>query len=448
MPNLLDWISLLLLGTPQVTQERLLVVTNQNRAMIDEKRIVKVEKEQTQLSLEAVSDQIIPATVSAEGYNPYFEIMSQQFLRQPLSPDQLRQQISGREITIRPRSIEPIKGTVLYWQGSEVALLTADGIVRMIPLNDETFVDLPADLLSDFRKGGRLLWNIKTLKPGEAPLRLNYVTEGLRWEANYILVLNEQGNKMTLDGWASVRNNTNMDFGRVSLKLLAGDLQTVEKKHYLMDMVYEQSAPMARAGAPAQEESFHEYHLYHLQEPQEIPANGEVQVRFIKPAEIEVVKKYLVNNHHSTEVHSVITFKNDKKSGLGLPLPGGVIRMFSEKGATRAPIGEALMEHTPTNKEVELTTGVAFDISSERTEQPIKNLSRRSRQESVVYTLTNSRSEAVDIQIDEYYPGYQHFKLNESSHLELKHESGRISFLVPVPAGGETKFSFEYILSW
>ncbi len=446
MPGLLDIISILLFSTPQVAQDRLLVVTNQNRALIDEKRLIKLEKEQVQLSLEAVSDQINPVTVSAEGYTDFFEIISQQFLNQPLTSEQLRQKTIGHEVKVKHSQLGEFYGTVLHWQGSEL-IMVSGGSVRIITFNDETTVDLPDDLLTDFRKGGRLLWNIKTIKHGEVPLRLTYVTEGLRWEASYNAILNDKEDKMAIDGWATVSNNTNMDFGLVSLKLLAGDLQTVEIRNFLMvDAVSEMRAPMA--GAPAQEESFHEYHLYHLQEKQVIPANQEIQVRFIKPAVVDVVKKYLVSNHHPEAVHSVITFKNDKKSGLGEPLPGGVIRMFSEKGTTRAPIGEDFISHTPKDKEVELTTGTAFDISSERIEQPVKNLSRRSRQEAVVYTLHNSRSEAVQVQVDEYYPDYQLFKLNESSHEMLKHEAGRISFILPIPAGGEAKLTFEYTVSW
>src|SRR4029079_17541173 len=60
-------------------------------------------------------------------------------------------------------------------------------------------------------------------------------------------------------------------------------------------------------------------------------------------------------------------FRNDEASGLGMPMPAGVIRVYQAdtKGGLQFA-GEDRIDHTPKDEDITIKIGTAFDVICER----------------------------------------------------------------------------------
>ncbi|MEJ2468618.1 MAG: hypothetical protein P8Y51_06030, partial [Campylobacterales bacterium] len=79
-------------------------------------------------------------------------------------------------------------------------------------------------------------------------------------------------------------------------------------------------------------------------------------------------------------------------SGFDIPLPGGIVRTYSEADGTRVLLGESRLDNTPKNEKVTLHLGTNFDLVAKN-----RLISRggdsRYREATVGYVLAN-RSDA------------------------------------------------------
>ena len=68
------------------------------------------------------------------------------------------------------------------------------------------------------------------------------------------------------------------------------------------------------------------------------------------------------------KVDIYLRFKNEKDSGMGMPLPSGRIRVSQRDPAddTLEFIGEDVIDHTPKDEVVLIKLGSAFDVVGER----------------------------------------------------------------------------------
>lgn len=78
-----------------------------------------------------------------------------------------------------------------------------------------------------------------------------YRTTGFSWKADYSVTLNEDETKGDIGGWVSIDNHSGKRYLNASLKLIAGDVNTVSNNVQPVVM-YEMAmaTPMARS-APA-----------------------------------------------------------------------------------------------------------------------------------------------------------------------------------------------------
>ncbi len=80
---------------------------------------------------------------------------------------------------------------------------------------------------------------------------LTYLTRGLNWQMDYALVLNSKGDRLNLDGLATLNNQTGVDFRNSKVLLMAGQVNQLRNSLYASikkTMVMAES--MADSGAP------------------------------------------------------------------------------------------------------------------------------------------------------------------------------------------------------
>ena len=98
---------------------------------------------------------------------------------------------------------------------------------------------------------------------------------------------------------------------------------------------------------------------------------------------------------------SKIKFVNSKKSGLGIPLPKGVVKIYKKDVADNELefIGEDSLDHTAKDEEVFITTGNAFDLVGETLTVHRLKISKNISESELKVTLKNRSSKKKTVTV-------------------------------------------------
>jgi hypothetical protein len=342
--------------------------------------------------------------------------------------------------------------TVLATNGG-VVLKYADRIETGVP-GRLAFSGVPENL----RDQPTLVISLISPRAGEQNLELSYLTGGLSWKADYVAELNDKDDRLDMNGWVTLTNQSGASYPNAKLQLVAGDVNLVRD-----EMMTPRAMPMmAKAAmASAQEmtqENLFEYHLYTLQRPTTIAENQTKQVALMTAQSIPVRKEFLLqgaNYYYSGQYGELgqkikagvfVEFDN-KGEGLGIPLPKGVVRVYKKDTKGNAQfVGEDRIDHTPKNETVRLKLGEAFDITADKKQTDFKKVAGNSRYNYVYesayqITIKNAKSEPVTVKVAEPMPG--DWQILSESLPHTKASSDTAVWQVPVAAEGKTVLTYR-----
>ena len=94
--------------------------------------------------------------------------------------------------------------------------------------------------------------------------------------------------------------------------------------------------------------------------------------------------------------------KNEAKSGLGLAMPAGTVRVYQadSKGGTQFA-GEDRIRHTPKDETINLKIGNAFDVTCERKQTDFERIASNVYELEYEITLRNHKAIPVSIEVNE-----------------------------------------------
>lgn len=95
-----------------------------------------------------------------------------------------------------------------------------------------------------------------------------YRTTGFSWKSDYSVILSQDETKADIGGWVTIDNNSGKKYLNAKLKLIAGDVNTVNNQPVAVPMYAMPTIAMASNAAPTfSEKSFSDFHLYTLSQP-------------------------------------------------------------------------------------------------------------------------------------------------------------------------------------
>lgn len=315
----------------------------------------------------------------------------------------------------------------------EFILLNAAGGLIGVDQNGHIVTNLKGEVrLSDpegFHFSPTLIWQVE--EQTASTLTLSYLTGGVSWEADYNLML--KGSTFSLQSWATVRNDSGMDAVNMELRLLAG---TVNRAFSLRPMEFSMAAKMP------EQQAFSDYHLYTYPEIVTIPDQSQKQLQLISAqhAAYDTIYEVREGKRHPSVV---IEFMNSEGNALGIPLPGGQVKVFKEEKGKFAFIGEASIGHTAVGEKVKLAIGEAFDITifSGDINRYVKD---GFEYEVMLYEIRNQKDEAANMLI-RHIPDGVIWTVEESSHpWERKNNEILIRLTVPPKTNQDVKFTIKY----
>ena len=440
-------------------------VYNSNLALVRDVRQIHVQSGVSPLRFEDVAASIMPATVHFRSLTDpsKVNVVEQNYEYDLLDPQKLLQKYVGREVTLVQRETDSgstkwveTKALLLSDNGSPVWKI-GDEIVTGMTAESYRFPDLPANLYSQ----PTLVWTLDNRGEDAQRVEASYLTNNMNWSADYVLNVARDEKTADLDGWVTLVNNSGTAYQDAKLQLVAGE---VHRANQLRDYVVSKMATNeAVAGAPApqfQQEGFSEFHLYTLQRRTSIQNNETKQISLLTGTNIPV-EKYLeiegqpyyyrnpqgIGNPIPQPVKVFYRFKNDEKSGLGMPLPAGTVRVYQadSKGGTQFA-GEDTIDHTPKDETLRIYVGNAFDVVCERKQTDFKRLAPDLFEMEYQITLRNHKDGPVTVEVREPIGG--DWDVLNSNYKYTKLDATTIGFEIPVDKDGTSTLDYRVRVKW
>ena len=349
-------------------------IYNNDRALVEDKRVLDLPAGRSRQEFRDVSAQIQPETVTLSGRG--IGIVEQNFDFDLLSPSALIQNAVGQEVTLV--RVNPANGAEVR---ERAKILAANGgVVLQIGDRIEVLRDdgLPARVIFDgvpptLRARPTLSVTVQADGGGRRPVTLTYLTPGLAWAADYVALFDEPNNRMDVQGWVTLTNNSGTPYVNANTLLVAGAVGQAGRGRY--DYRYSPPPPppppeLVRAGTQtANRERIGDFYLYPLPERTTIADKQTKQVSFLDVHGAPATRAYEFRNpwmstsDQPLSVNTVLRFSSSREQGLGDALPAGTVRVY-QRDARGNPqfVGEHPIGHTPMGSDISLATGQAFDV--------------------------------------------------------------------------------------
>jgi len=402
------------------------------------------------------------------------KVLEQNFQFDLVSTEKLLSRYVDRKVSVESEQgdgVKVVEGTLLSAYDGLV-LRGDDGQIHALRnWNGMTFGELPGGLITR----PTLEWDVLAAKGGNHRARVSYQTGGITWWADYNLIFTEGADAnsgfVDVGAWVSLLNQSGASYQDAKLKLIAGDVNRVQPDQKAFRMRTLEMAAVADA-APAgfEEKSFFEYHLYTLGRPATLPNNSTKQIELFDAATRVPAKKQLVyygaegygfygslmldrefGPTSNTKVDVWLTLKNDKASGLGMPLPAGRIRVSQQDKADGSMefIGEDKIDHTPRDEDVRVKLGTAFDVVGERRQTDFAlNSKGRVMEEAFEIKVRNHKDQAVNVVVRENLYRWSQWALIAQSTPFEKKDARTIEFPVRIAADGEAIVTYRVRYTW
>jgi hypothetical protein len=443
-------------------------------ALVREERDFELATGRNLLRVADIPALVDPTTVSFSSLTDPkgTRVVEQSFEFDLTSTAKLLSRFLEKDITVdqvRGSGVEAVSGTLVGTQGGLI-LRQPDGTLRVVESHAGIKLpSLPGGLISR----PTLVWDVEAATAGRHQARFAYQTGGMTWWSDYNLTYSETrtGCKLDVSAWVTLVNQSGAAYRDARLKLIAGDVQRAQPRSQPTVLM----APAARAVAKEDgfaEKSFFEYHLYTLGRTTSIPNNSTKQIELFPPAAGVGCEKSLVYQGQGTgyvpygapmtdrnfgtqsnrKVDVYLRLRNSTSNGLGVPLPGGRLRVSKLDPADRSLefIGEDVIEHTARDEMVQVKLGSAFDVVGERRSTDFRlDTAARWMEEDIEVRVRNQKpDEAVDVVVKETLYRWSAWSVLRKSHDFTKEDARTIHFPLKLAPKAEAIVRYTARYTW
>jgi len=429
----------------------MVTIYNGNLGLVKDLREVRFPSGQSEVQFMDVAALIDPTTVHLKSLTDALglKILEQNYEYDLLTSQKLMEKYVGRKVRLYQSDGTYHDATLLSTNGP---IFEINGQIHMGQYGRLVLPSLPENLVAK----PTLVWLLRNQTPRPQRVEASYLTSGINWKADYVMVLNAVDTLADLTGWVTIDNKSGATYGNAALKLVAGDVNRASdarRDQRMMELAAKAASPAA-ASYDFASEGFFEYHLYTLDGRTTIKDNQTKQLSLLSSSEIPVKKElvyygaadYYRNAYgvplSNQKVAVYLEVKNSKENRLGLPLPKGKVRVYkADTSGSQQFVGEDWIDHTARDESVKIKLGNAFDVVGERTQKDFKKLASNLYEVEWEIALRNHKAEAQTITVIEPVPG--DWQVLASSHAYEKIEAHTLKYQIPVPKDGATKLAYR-----
>ncbi len=236
-----------------------------------------------------------------------------------------------------------------------------------------------------------LYWNVHSEFDGEAKIQISYFTSGISWSADYLCIADNAEEKMSLEGFVRVFNQSGEEYENAQVRLVVGTINLVEKIAQLANISQndvgkldaEKRSEMKRevtvrlfslaemdfkdddqgegvAEKQIVKEGLSEYFIYAIEGTETIKNGWSKRLRSFEGTQAIFQIEYRYRpQEYGDQLVRIYSLKNDKASKLGTtPLPDGIVRVFRDNGREGLTyLTQQAVKYIPIGDKIELNLG-------------------------------------------------------------------------------------------
>jgi len=479
MKNLTPILLLAGILTPvSMTAQPALTIYNQNFAVVRDTVPLDLKSGVSEVRYTDATAQVEPDSVilrDPTGKHS-LQILEQNYRNDPITQELLLSLFEGKTIDfermrMKDNSQEPeiipgkiVRSGFVPGGASEQPIIEVNGKLQFSLPGQPLFPDLGDDTVLK----PTLNWLLQSDKSGKFDAEVGYITAGFTWEADYNLVSPEKGDRVDLIGWVTLNNNSGKTFRDAKIKLMAGDVNRIQRFGTPMGGFRMKAMDLAEAAPAVTEKAFDEFHLYSIARPTTLRDRETKQVEFVHAENVIAPTIYVYDGApgyrfygglnydqgYGTEGNKKVMvmreFVNSDTNHLGMALPAGKLRFYRRDADGQLEfVGENQIDHTPRNETIRVTTGNAFDLVGERRQTSFHvDTSDKWMDESFEIKLRDRKKEPVEIRVVEHVYRWNNWEITQKSDEFTKKDSQTIEFRVPVKPDEEKTVTYTVHYSW
>src|SRR5712692_3953336 len=439
-------------ATPPTARQNLeLTVYAQDFGMVRELRPMQLAKGSNRLHVPEVSKALDPHSVllrwQSGAPNPP-QLVAHSYDLGVDSSDALLKRYLGKPVEL-----------VRYGQNGREAdrqpgtlMIEADGAV-VVQTDDHFYVHPNGTLVAP--ANGDIVTIPQLAVQAESPaaqttnLEVAYLTRGLSWSADYVATLSPSSSTLSLECWATVTNRTGVDYPNASVALMAGtpNRAVVPAREEYVSARFPRLASAGDKEAEAHVREFvavgasigggaaepvGDFHAYRIKSPTTVAQEQMNRLLMLASDKVPITRDYsarlpalstwedgyyggTAGPPQRGSVQVALTFYNREKSGLGVPLPQGALRVYEpDRSRSLRYAGAATVENTPRDQKVQLTLASAFDLFTESRIVKKQKLSKHTMRKQVEVILHNEKPIEADLRVVQGFGG--RWKVVHESH--------------------------------
>jgi hypothetical protein len=432
-------------------REVMVTIYNGNLGLVKDLREARLPAGVNEVQFMDVAAGIDPTTVHLKSLTDALglKILEQNYEYDLLTSEKLMEKYVGRKVRLYQGDGTFHEATLLSTNGP---IFEINGQIHMGHYGRLVLPSLPENLVAK----PTLVWLLRNQTARPQRVEASYLTSGITWKADYVMVLNAADSLSDLTGWVTVDNRSGATYGNAALKLVAGDVNRAQEPRRdlrALEMAAKAASPAA-ASRDFASEGFFEYHLYTLDGRTTIKNNQTKQLSLLAASEVPTTKEliyygaqdYYRNSYgvpiSNQKIAVYLEVKNSKENRLGLPLPKGKVRVYkADRSGSQQFIGEDWIDHTPKDEKVKIKMGNAFDLVGERTQKEFRKLGAGLYEVEWEISLRNHKDAPQTVTVIEPVPG--DWQVMSSSHAYEKIEAHTLKYQIPVPKDGATKVAYR-----
>jgi hypothetical protein len=429
----------------------MITVYNGNLGLVKDVREVRLDAGLIETHFMDVAAQIDPTSVLLRSLTDPagLKILEQNYEYDLLSSEKLMEKYVGRKVRLYQSNGTFQEATLLSTRGP---VYDINGQIHMGHFGSVVLPALPENLVSK----PTLAWLLRNTRPAPQRVEASYLTGGISWKSDYVMLINATDSRADLTGWVTINNQSGATYRDAALKLVAGDINRAASRddsRRAMEMAAKAASP-AVADREFKSEGFFEYHLYTLDGRTTIKESQTKQLTLLSAADIPVDKRFIyygAASYHRTQygvpisnqkVGVYLDIRNTKENRLGVPLPKGKVRVYkADVSGSQQLIGEDWIDHTPKDERVRIKMGEAFDVVGERVQKDWKRIGSNLYEIEWEITLRNHKKEGVTIEVIEPMPG--DWEILRTTHPHEKLQAFTARWSIPVPKEGAATLGYR-----
>ena len=386
-----------------------------------------------------------------------FQILEQSYRNDPVSQAMLLSLFEGKTLEFNRRETNKpdriVTGKVVrsgYVPGGNYVepIIEVDGKLQFSLPGEPIFPSLGTDNVLK----PTLNWKLNSASSGKIDAEVAYLSNGFSWEASYNLVATDKSDLLDVVGWVTMKNRSGMTFADARVKLLAGDVNRAQPEYPIgYGRGMGSGGAVKSAARVVTEKSFDEFHLYALGNPVTLRDKETKQVEFVRATGVKAERIYVFEGTQQYErrgagkVQVYREFKNSEANKLGMALPKGKVRFYTQDGDRQLEfVGENRIDHTPKDEVIRVLTGNSFDLVGERRVKSSKDDgANRNATRTVEIKVRNRKKEPVEIRVIEHaeYLG-GNWTLTAQSQAHEKKDATIFEFRVPLQPDEEKVITY------